>query len=188
MCELGGVSEGQFGDPGLEQEGGDVEGGAFLGIEFGGVLDGLHDRERRGGGDLGEDSVVVYRFRILFKFCMKFYLRSQGDSGAKFGTKTCPQKLSRHTAESPWQNRLEAKPQLSVIRVPCPIGVVTQSQQIGKPGHARVGVLVVDRVGIVPSGGPNAGRREGLGFALAQLRLRGNLRSAVRLMVEIAGE
>ena len=82
------------------------------------------------------------------------------------------------------------EPQLPVVRVPCSIGVVTQSQQIGKLGHARVGVFVIDGVGIVSSGGPDAGRRDGLrlGFALAQLRLRGNLRSAVRLTVEIAGE
>ena len=83
---------------------------------------------------------------------------------------------------------LVKEPQLAVVRVPRSIGVVTQGQQISKLGHRGVGMLVIDGIGIVPSSGANAGRRDGLGFALAQLRLRGNLRSAVRLMVEIAGE
>ena len=51
-------------------------------------------------------------------------------------------------------------------------------------------MLVIDGIGIVASRGPNAGRCDGLslGFTLAQLRLGGNLRNAVRLTVEIAGE
>ena len=49
-------------------------------------------------------------------------------------------------------------------------------------------MLVINGIGIVASCGANAGRHDGLGFALARLRLRSNLRSAVRLMVEIAGE
>ena len=49
-------------------------------------------------------------------------------------------------------------------------------------------MFVIDGIGIVASRGPNAGWSDGFRFALAQLRPRGKLGSAVRLMVEIAGE
>jgi hypothetical protein len=32
----------------LKQEGGDVEGGAVLNVQFGSVVDGVHDWQRRG--------------------------------------------------------------------------------------------------------------------------------------------
>ena len=80
------------------------------------------------------------------------------------------------------------EPQLAIVRVTRSIGVVTQSQQIGKLGHCRVGMFIIDGIGIVARSGPNAGRRDGLRSALAPLRARGNLGAAVRLTVEIAGE
>ena len=52
----------------------------------------------------------------------------------------------------------------------------------------QIGMFIIDGIGIVPSGGPNACRNGRLRSALAHLRARGNLRSVVRLMVEIAGE
>ena len=80
------------------------------------------------------------------------------------------------------------EPELAVVRVPGSIGVIMQSQQISKLSHRWIGMFIINRIGIVASSGPNGGRSDGLRSALAQLRLRGNLRSAVRLMVEIAGE
>ena len=53
------------------------------------------------------------------------------------------------------------QPDLSVIGVPGAIGVVAQGEMIGELGHGRVGMLVIDRVGEVPGGGPDG--RQGLG-------------------------
>lgn len=49
-------------------------------------------------------------------------------------------------------------------------------------------MLVIDGIGIVASGGADAGRSDGQRSVLAQLRAGSNLRLAVRLMLEIAGE
>ncbi len=54
--DLGGVGEGEFSDPGLEEESGDIEGGALLNVEFGGVVDGLHEGERTAGRDGIDDA------------------------------------------------------------------------------------------------------------------------------------
>ena len=80
------------------------------------------------------------------------------------------------------------EPQLAVVRVARSIGVVTQGQQISKLSHGRVGMFVIDGIGIVASRGANAGWSDGLRSVLAHLRARGNLRAATRLMVEIASE
>ena len=53
------------------------------------------------------------------------------------------------------------QPDLSVIGVPGAVGVVAQREVIGELGHGRVGMLVIDRVGEVPRGGPDG--RQGLG-------------------------
>src|SRR5258708_3604686 len=50
------------------------------------------------------------------------------------------------------------QPELAVVGVPGSIGVVAQRQVVGKPSHGRVRMLVVDRVGIVSRGGPNAAK------------------------------
>ena len=51
--KLRGMGEGKFGEPALEQEGGDVEGGAVLDVRFGSVVDGVHDGERLAGRAMG---------------------------------------------------------------------------------------------------------------------------------------
>ena len=53
------------------------------------------------------------------------------------------------------------EPELAVVGVPGSIGVVAQRQVVGKPGHGRIGMLVIHGVGVVPRGGPNRG--QGLG-------------------------
>ena len=50
------------------------------------------------------------------------------------------------------------EPELAVVGVPGAIGVVAQSQVIGKLGHGGIGVLVIDGVGVVSGGSPNRGQ------------------------------
>ena len=61
------------------------------------------------------------------------------------------------------------EPELAVVGVPGSIGVVAQRQVVGEPGHGRVGMLVIDRVGEVPRGGPNGGQ----GLGRPQVRVGG---------------
>ena len=48
-----GKGESEFREPALKQEGGDVEGGAVLNVQFGSVVDGVHDWQRRAGRAMG---------------------------------------------------------------------------------------------------------------------------------------
>ena len=61
---LSGIGQGEFADPHLEQEGGDVEGSALLDVEFGGVLDGLHDGQRATGWDWVNDHMNFLIFGL----------------------------------------------------------------------------------------------------------------------------
>lgn len=51
------------------------------------------------------------------------------------------------------------QPELAVVRVAGSIGVVLESQVFGEPGHRGIEMLIIDRVGPVPRGGPNVGQR-----------------------------
>ncbi len=80
------------------------------------------------------------------------------------------------------------EPELAVVSMASAIGVIMESQQIRKLSHGRIGMFVIDRIGIVASSGPNAWGKRRLGAPLALSSPRSNLRSAALLMVEIAGE
>jgi hypothetical protein len=79
------------------------------------------------------------------------------------------------------------EPELTIVSMASPIGVVAQSQEVSKLGHGWVGMLIIDWVGVVSSRGPNAWRRGGPRSQLALLSLKTSLGTAVRLVVEIAG-
>src|SRR5262245_29406649 len=55
---LGGISEDEFVYPSLEQVRRDVKSGAFLDIELGGVVKGVHDGQRGAGGGVDDSDVV----------------------------------------------------------------------------------------------------------------------------------
>ena len=79
------------------------------------------------------------------------------------------------------------EPELPVVGVASAVGVVAQSQEIGEPGHRLIRVVIIDGVGVIAGRGPNAWRRGRPGSPLALLSLKASLRTAVRLVVEIAG-
>ena len=62
---------------------------------------------------------------------------------------------------------LVKEPQLAIVGMTGPIGVVTQRQEIGELGHGRVGMLVIDGIGVIASAGANAWRSSGLRSPLA---------------------
>lgn len=49
------------------------------------------------------------------------------------------------------------EPELSIIRMTGPIGVVVQSQEISEPCHGPIRVVIIDGVGVVASGCSNLG-------------------------------
>ena len=53
------------------------------------------------------------------------------------------------------------EPKLAVVGVPGAIGVVAQRQVLGKPGHGRIRMLIIDGIGVVSGGGPNRGQGSG---------------------------
>src|SRR5215467_8204612 len=61
------------------------------------------------------------------------------------------------------------KPELAIVGMPGSVGVVAQSQVVGKRGHGGVRMLIVNRVGIVSRGGPNGCQR----LVRPQLRVGG---------------
>ena len=50
------------------------------------------------------------------------------------------------------------EPELAVVGVPGSIGVVAQSQVLGKPGHRGIRMLIIDGIDVVAGGGPNGGQ------------------------------
>jgi hypothetical protein len=78
--------------------------------------------------------------------------------------------------------------ELSIIGMAGAVGVVAQGQEVSQLCHGRVGMVIIDGIGVVSGRGPNAWGCGGPRSPLALLSAKGSLRAAVRLMVEVAGE
>ena len=79
------------------------------------------------------------------------------------------------------------EPELTIVSMAGPIGVVMQSQEVSKLGHGRVGMLIIDRIGVVSGRGPNAWRCGGLGSPLALFGDGLGPLDAMMLKVDVAG-
>ena len=78
------------------------------------------------------------------------------------------------------------EPELAIVGVASAIGVVMQGQEIGEAVHRLIGVVIIDGIGVIAGGGSNG--CEGLRPALAFFGSSVDAVSAVRLLVDVAGE
>ena len=126
------------------------------------------DKKHFGGGDGLADGLGL---PVFFEFDEKEVVAQLG-----FG------EGSRITSEV-----LVDEPELTIVSMAGAIGVVMQSQQVSKLGHGRVGMLIINGIGVVSGRGPNAWRKGGLGSPLALFGDGLGLLDARVVKVDVAG-
>ena len=83
---------------------------------------------------------------------------------------------------------LVQEPELAIIGMAGPIGVIMQSQQISEPGHGLIRVVIIDGISVVPGRGSNLCGCGRSGSPLALWSAKGSLMTAALRMVDVAGE
>ena len=83
---------------------------------------------------------------------------------------------------------LVKEPELAIVGMPGAVSVVMERQEISKPGHGGVGMLIIDGIIVIAGGGSDAWGRGGPGAPLAPFNDTLWAVSPGELRVAVAGE